>query len=91
MNTSAVDVRPRTIEVHITTDELEVMLADGRRLSVPLAWFPKLLHATAAQRDHFEILGDGEGIHWPEIDEDLSTAGLLAGQRAPALQMPQAS
>jgi hypothetical protein len=49
---------------------------------VPLVWFPRLLHATDQQRGHFEILGDGEGIHWPEIDEDLSVAGLLRGTRA---------
>lgn len=58
-------------------------LADGRTLAVPLAWFPRLLRATAEQRQHFELLGDGEGIHWPEIDEDLSVVGLLLGARAP--------
>jgi len=58
---------------------LNVLLADGRKISVPLAWFPRLLHATTQQRENFELLGDGEGIHWPEIDEDLSVAGLLRG------------
>lgn len=62
----------------LTTDgELVVSVADGRTISVPLAWFPRLLHATPAQRAHFEFLGDGEGIHWPDIDEDLSVAALL--------------
>ncbi len=66
-------------EASITDDELTVLLADGRRICVPLVWFPRLLHATAHQRQHFELLGDGEGIHWPDIDEDLSVAGLLRG------------
>jgi hypothetical protein len=72
-----VDVRAK--EVSVTEDELSVVLADGRRLAVPLAWFPRLLRATPAQREHFEVLGDGEGIHWPDVDEDLSVAGLLRG------------
>jgi hypothetical protein len=65
--------------VTLTEDELIVALADGRRIAVPLAWFPRLLHATAEQRSNFEILGEGVGIHWPDIDEDLSVAGLLRG------------
>jgi hypothetical protein len=67
-------------KVSVTDDELIVVLAGGRRISVPLAWFPRLLHATAEQRENFELLGDGEGIHWREIDEDLSVAGLLRGR-----------
>ena len=55
-------------------------------VSVPLAWFPRLLHATAEERQNWEFLGDGEGIHWPEIDEDLSVAGLLRGTPAPPSQ-----
>lgn len=77
MNSSTVEIRPKAREVSLSDDELTVSLADGRRVSVPLVWFPRLLHATAEQRQHFELLGDGEGIHWPEIDEDLSVAGLL--------------
>ena len=73
----SVDARAK--EVSVTEDELSVVLADGRRLAVPLAWFPRLLRATPAQREHFELLGDGEGIHWPDVDEDLSVAGLLRG------------
>lgn len=69
----------RAKEVTFTEDELAVLLADGRRVSAPLAWFPRLLHATAVQRMNYEILGDGHGIHWPELDEDLSVAGLLKG------------
>jgi hypothetical protein len=70
---------PRAKEVAVTDDELSVLLADGRRLTVPLAWFPRLLRATPSQRAHFELIGDGQGIHWPELDEDLSVAGLLKG------------
>jgi Protein of unknown function (DUF2442) len=77
MNSSIVGIRPKAREVSLSDDELTVSLTDGRRVSVPLVWFPRLLHATPEQRQHFELLGDGEGIHWPEIDEDLSVAGLL--------------
>jgi len=77
MSSSVIEIRPKAREVSVGDDELTVLLADGRRISVPLAWFPRLLHATADQRRNFELLGDGEGIHWPDIDEDLSVAGLL--------------
>jgi hypothetical protein len=69
--------------VEISEDCLEVGLADGRTVSVPLVWFPRLHGATSDARQKWELLGDGEGIHWPEVDEDLSVAGLLAGARAP--------
>ncbi len=82
MNTSTVEARPLAREVEVTDTELRVVLADGRRLAVPLAWFPKLDGATSQERQQWELLGDGEGIHWPGPDEDLSVAGLLAG--APA-------
>jgi hypothetical protein len=65
--------------VESTDDELTVILADGRSVTVPLVWFPRLLRATAEQRKHWHLLGDGAGIHWPDIDEDLSVAGLLRG------------
>ena len=71
------DVRAR--EVSFTRDELTVLLADGRTISVSLAWFPRLLGAGPAERSNYELLGDGQGIHWPDIDEDLSVAGLLKG------------
>ncbi len=79
MSSSLPSVDPRAKEVVITGDDLSVLLADGRRISVPLAWFPRLLRATAAQRARFELIGDGQGIHWPDLDEDLSVAGLLRG------------
>ena len=83
MSTLAVDVVPRAREVQVTEDEIIVQLQDGRTVTVPLTWFPKLLHATADQRKQWELLGDGEGIHWPSVDEDLSVAGMLRGTPAP--------
>ena len=83
MGSLAVDTTPRGQGVRVTDDELIVALKDGRTISVPLAWYPRLLHATAEQRARWEFLGDGEGIHWPDIDEDLSIAGLLRGTPAP--------
>ena len=79
MRSSLPDMDPRAKEVVVTDDELSVLLADGRRILVPLAWFPRLLRATPAQRARFEVIGDGQGIHWPDVDEDLSVAGLLRG------------
>jgi hypothetical protein len=81
MSTLAIDVNPLAQGVQCSEDELIVSLVDGRRISVPLAWFPRLAKATPAERDNWEILGDGQGIHWPDIDEDLSVSGLLKGTR----------
>ena len=83
MSSSATDLPPRARDVRCTDDELIVALTDGRRIAVPLAWFPRLRDATAAQRAHCEILGAGEGIHWPDLDEDLSVSGLLRGAQGP--------
>jgi hypothetical protein len=77
MSTTAIDRTPAATAITFGTDEMHVSLADGRRLSVPLAWFPRLAKATRGQLENFELLGDGEGVHWPELDEDLSVAGLL--------------
>lgn len=79
------DIRPgeRVKDVHFTEDSLSVDLADGRTISVPLVWYPRLLHASADQRNNWELCGGGFGIHWPDIDEDLSTEGLLRGAPAP--------
>jgi hypothetical protein len=71
----------RAKAVSFTQDELSVLLADGRSVSIPLAWFPRLLHATKARRANFQLLGGGAGIHWPDLDEDLSVDGLLSGNR----------
>jgi hypothetical protein len=83
MTSSVIEVTPLAQDVRVTDDELIVSLVDGRTITVPLAWFPRLLHATVEQRSRLELLGDGEGIHWEEIDEDISVAGLLRGVRAP--------
>ncbi|MXX10001.1 MAG: DUF2442 domain-containing protein [Nitrospira sp. SB0677_bin_15] len=75
------DPRIRAVEV---TDELIIAdLADGRTVSVPLTWSWRLSNATPAQRQHFEIIGTGQGIHWPDIDEDISAIGMLTGVPAP--------
>jgi Protein of unknown function (DUF2442) len=73
----------RVAEVAFTDEALSVTLKDGRTIIVPLTWYPRLLHATAQQRNHWKIAGGGYGIHWPELDEDLSTEGLLRGAPAP--------
>jgi hypothetical protein len=67
---------------HCSEDSLTVQLDDGRSLSVPLAWYPRLLNGTPAERGHYELIGGGEGIHWPALDEDISVEGLLAGRRS---------
>jgi hypothetical protein len=82
MSSFAVETNPRAIELTVLEDELVARLADGRVVSVPLAWFPKLLHASPAERAEFRIIGDGEFINWPALDEDLSVAGFLRGTRA---------
>ncbi len=77
MSITMVERTPLAADVTFTNDEMTVALVDGRRLSVPLAWFPRLARASAEQLRKFELLGDGEGIHWPDLDEDLSVEGLL--------------
>jgi len=79
MSTLVVETHPLARNVEFTDDDLIVSLVDGRKVTVPLVWFPRLSNATSSQREHYELLGDGEGIHWPEIDEDLSVDGLLKG------------
>jgi len=83
MNISARIADERVADVRCDEASLIVDLADGRTISVPLAWYPRLLHATSQQRDAWELSAGGYGIHWPEIDEDLSTEGLLRGSPAP--------
>ena len=70
------------VQVTVTAEALTVDLMDGRTLIVPLVWFPRLWHGTPEERDHFEIFGDGAFLHWPDLDEDLSVAGLLSGLRS---------
>jgi hypothetical protein len=73
----------RVMDVRVTDDAISVDLYDGRTITVPLAWYPRLLHATSEQRANWRIAGAGYGIHWPDIDEDLSVQGLLQGAPAP--------
>ena len=82
MNTVVNIVEPRLLKVRITEDEIIGYLADGRTISVPLVWSWRLTEATPEQRQNFEILGDGQGIHWPDIDEDISVEGMLYGMPA---------
>lgn len=80
----------RVKNVQVTRDVLTVDLVDGRTISVPLAWYPRLLHATQEQRNNWKIAGAGFGIHWPDVDEDLSTEGLRRGAPAPQAFVPAA-
>lgn len=81
MVTSVVEFAVPTAErVTVTDDALTVECSDGRTLSVPLAWFPRLLHATRKERGNWRLIGKGRGIHWSDIDEDISVEGLLAGK-----------
>jgi hypothetical protein len=68
--------------VEFSNDSMTVLLDDGRRLSVPLTWFPRLLHGSSAERSNFQLIGDGEGIHWSSLDEDISVESLIAGRRS---------
>ena len=73
----------RVRDVVFSDDAFTVELMDGRAITTPLAWFPRLLHATAEQRENWQVGGGGYGIHWPDVDEDVSTEGLLRGAPAP--------
>jgi hypothetical protein len=83
MGILAINADERVADVRFTENELRVTLMDGRTISAPLAWYPRLLHATVKQRKNWRTSGAGYGIHWPDIDEDLSTEGLLRGAPAP--------
>ena len=81
MTISTVEIFVPTAErVTITDDTLSVDLSDGRTIAAPLAWFPRLLHATLRERSNWRLIGKGHGIHWEELDEDISVEGLLAGK-----------
>jgi len=73
---------PRVVNVTVTDDTLTVDLEDGRTVSVPIGWYPRLAHGTPAERAHFEISGAGYGIHWPDLDEDIGVDGLLLGKKS---------
>jgi hypothetical protein len=72
----------RAQRVVVTDDALIVDLVDGRTISVPLSWYPRLAYGSSAERSRWRFIGDGEGIHWPDLDEDISVEGLLAGRRS---------
>jgi hypothetical protein len=81
MSTSPSELRPPLAQnVVVSDDTLIVDLVDGRTVSVPLSWYPRLVHGTREERSHWRLIGRGEGIHWPDLDEDISVAGLLAGR-----------
>ena len=76
-------IEPRIADLRVTDSEITAFLVDGRNVSVPLAWSWRLSDATAAQRNHWELIGDGMGVHWPDIDEDISIESMLHGVPAP--------
>ena len=79
MTTSKTEA-PKADNITVTEDTLQAELSDGRTISIPLVWYPRLVHATQAERDNWELIGDGEGIRWPDLDENLSIEGLIAGR-----------
>ena len=89
MGILAVAADERVKSVRITKTTLSVDLMDGRTITVPLAWYPRLLHASAKQRANWKVAGAGYGIHWPDIDEDLSTEGLLRGAPTPGARVKE--
>lgn len=82
MATLALEIEPLAAEVRVTDDHLIVDLVDGRSLSVPLAWYPRLLHGSPAERQNWQLLGDGFAIEWMNLDEHIGIEGLLAGRRS---------
>ena len=83
MSSSVAEIQEaRAQSARLSDEALTVDLVDGRTIIVPLAWFPRLWHGTPQERNHFELFGDGAYIHWPVLDEDLTVAGLLAGQQS---------
>ena len=82
MTTLVLERDPVAVKVTIAEEQLVVDLADGRSLSVPLAWYPRLVQGSAAERKNWQILGDGYAIEWPDLDEHIGVEGLLAGRRS---------
>ena len=81
MSSLVIETRVAAVQhVSVTEDSLRVDLVDGRTISVPLAWYPRLLHGRPEERDNWRLIGQGEGIHWPELDEDVSVENILTGQ-----------
>jgi hypothetical protein len=90
MSTLAIEIEPLALNARCTEDELIVLLADGRTLSVPIVWFPRLAAASLEHRGEIELIGQGEGLRWPAIDEDISVIGLLAGRASQDFRTPRA-
>ena len=88
MSSSGIAADERVVGVECTADTLSVTLRDGRIITVPLVWYPRLLNGTPQQRANWKVAGGGYGIHWPDLDEDLSTEGLLRGAPAPKAPLP---
>ena len=89
MSTLAIEADiPSAVHVAVSNDTLSVDLSDGRTISVPLAWYPRLAHAAPDERNRWRLIGNGHGIHWPEVDEDISVEGLLAGKPSGESQAP---
>jgi hypothetical protein len=82
MNTLVLEHESLAQKVIFTEDSFVVYLNDGRNISVPIIWYPRLLNGNKQERENYELIGDGEGIHWPDIDEDISVEGILAGRRS---------
>ncbi len=82
MNTLVLEHECLAQKVVFTEDSFIVYLNDGRSISVPLVWYPRLFNATRQELENYELIGDGEGIHWPDLDEDMSIEGILAGRRS---------
>jgi len=85
---TVVNIEPRIKDIQVSEEMITAYLTDGRTISVPLAWSWRLSDATPAQRNHFEMIGDGQGVHWPDIDEDIRAEGMLYG--VPAQRPKQA-
>ena len=83
MSSSIIEIQAAdAVDVHATDDRLIVELEDGRSISLPLSWYPRLLHGSPEERNNYRLIGGGSGIHWPDLDEDLSVEDLLAGHRS---------
>ena len=82
MTTLTLEIEPLATKVQVTEDRLIVELADGRSITVPLSWYPRLMNGTVQERQHWQLLGDGYAIEWPDLDEHIGIEGLLAGRRS---------
>ena len=82
MITLQIDHEVCALDISFTDEAMHVSLDDGRAISIPVAWYPRLYYGTQSERLHYELIGDGEGIHWPELNEDISVEGLIAGKRS---------